>query len=58
MAKGAVEVTLLLVLLELHAITEELFSLLTIIMLAYILIVPKLMQRSLRKKQGDEPADT
>ena len=58
MAKGAVEVALLLVLLELHAITEELFSLLTIIMLAYILMVPKLMERSLRKKQEDEPADT
>ncbi len=51
------EVALLLVLLELNAITEELFSLLTIIMLAYILIAPKLMERSLRKKHDDEPAD-
>ena len=58
MAKGAVEVALLLVLLELNAITEELFSLLTIIMMAYILIVPKLMERSLRKKDEDEPANT
>ena len=48
---------LLLALLELNAITEELFSLLTIIMLAYILMAPKLMERSLRKKQEDEPAD-
>ena len=58
MAKGAVEVALLLVLLELNAITEELFSLLTIVMLAFILIVPKLMERSLRKKHEAEPADT
>ena len=61
MAKGAMEVALLLVLLvllELNAITEELFSLLTIVMLAFILIVPKLMERSLRKKHEAEPADT
>ena len=58
MAKGAVDVALLLVLLELNAITEELFSLLTIVMLAFILIVPKLMERSLRKKHEAEPADT
>ena len=57
MAKGAVEVALLLVLLELHAISEELFSLLTIVMLAYIFIVPKLMERSLRKTREDEPPE-
>ena len=57
MAKGAVEVALLLALLELNAIAGELFSLLTIIMLAYILMAPKLMERSLRKKQEDEPGD-
>ena len=57
MAKGAVDVALLLALLELNAITEELFSLLTIIMLVYNLMAPKLIERSLRKKQEDEPAD-
>ena len=57
MAKGAVEVALLLVLLELHAITEELFSLLTIVMLAFIFIAPKLMERSFRKRREQEPPE-
>ena len=40
MAKGAVEIALLLVLLEVEAITPEIFSLITIIMLAYIFLMP------------------
>ena len=40
MAKGVVEVALLLVMLEVGAISQELFSLLTIIMLGFIFLVP------------------
>ena len=47
----------LLVLLELNAISEQLFSLLTIIMLAYIFIAPKLIERSFRKTPEEEPPE-
>ena len=40
MAKGVVEVALLLVMLDVGAIPQELFSLLTIIMLGFIFLVP------------------
>ena len=40
MAKGVVEIALLLVLLDVEAITPEIFSLAMIIMLAYILVMP------------------
>lgn len=43
MAKGVVEVALLLVMLEADVISQEVFSLLTVIMLGFIFLVPPLM---------------
>lgn len=57
MESSLLALVILLVLLELHAISEELFSLLTIVMIAYIFIVPKLMERSFRKKAEEEPTE-
>ena len=56
MAKGVVEVALLLVMLEVGAISQELFSLLTIIMLGFLLLVPPLIGLAVsRARVADDP---
>ena len=56
MAKGVVEVALLLVMLDVGAISQELFSLLTIIMLVFIFVVPPFIGLAMnRAKVGAEP---
>ena len=57
MEDSLLPLAVLLVLLELNAISEQLFSLLTIIMLAYIFIAPKLIERSFRKTREEEPPE-
>ena len=56
MAKGGVEVALLLVMLDAGAISQELFSLLTIIMLGFIFLVPVIIGLAVgRARVGEEP---
>ena len=57
MEDSLLPLAVLLVLLELNAISEQLFSLLTIVMLAFIFIAPKLMEWSFRKRREQEPPE-
>ena len=58
MAKGVVEIALLLLMLEAGAITQEIFSLLIIIMLAFIFVVPSFMGASIRRAKVREKSVT
>lgn len=49
MAKGVAEIALLLVLLETGIIGEDIFSLLVLIMVAYILLTPPIINTSIQK---------
>ena len=56
MAKGVVEIALLLVMVEEGAITKELFSLFTIIMLGFILVVPQAISFTVKRARvGERP---
>jgi len=54
MAKGVVEIALLLVMLNMGAISPELFSLLTVIMLAFIFLVPPIIGLAIRETKTSE----
>ena len=54
MAKGVVEIALLLVMLNMEAISRELFSLLTLIMLCFIFLVPPIMGVAVRQTKTSE----
>lgn len=56
MGKGVVEIALLLVMLNINAISAELFSLLTLIMLCFIFLVPPLMGVAIRRADATERA--
>lgn len=56
MGKGVVEIALLLVMLNINAISRELFSLLTLIMLCFIFLVPPLMGVTIRRAGATEKA--
>jgi len=47
MGKGVVEIALLVVMLNMGAISQELFSLLVLIMICYLLIVPQVLGRAI-----------
>jgi Kef-type K+ transport system membrane component KefB len=47
MGKGVVEIALLVVMLNMGAISQELFSLLVLIMICYLLIVPPVLSRAI-----------
>jgi Kef-type K+ transport system membrane component KefB/CBS domain-containing protein len=51
MGKGVVEIALLVVMLNLGAISQELFSLLILIMICYLLIVPPVMGRAIDRAE-------
>ncbi|MFQ6026899.1 MAG: cation:proton antiporter [Dehalococcoidia bacterium] len=52
MSKGVVEVAVLLVMLEVGVISQEMFSLLAIIMLAYIFVIPPIIAFAVRRDQS------
>lgn len=54
MGKGAVEIALLLVMLEMNAISPELFSLLTLIMVCFIVLVAPAMGIAMRRARASE----
>jgi Kef-type K+ transport system membrane component KefB len=54
MAKGVVEIALLLVMLNMGAISRELFSLLTVIMLGFIFLVPPMIGLAIRETRTSE----
>lgn len=56
MAKGVIEVALLLVMLEADIITQELFSLLTIIMLGFMLVMPSVIGLGVSQARVKEKA--
>ena len=58
MAKGVVEIALLLLMLKAGAITQEIFSLLIIIMLAFILVIPSFMGAAIRRAKVGESSVT
>ncbi len=55
MAKGVAEIALLLVLLQHGDITDEVFSLIVLVMLIYILVVPPILDFTIRRSR--EPVD-
>lgn len=56
MAKGVVEIALLLAILEASAISQDLFSLVTIIMLVYILVAPLAINSAVKRaKEAKDP---
>ena len=56
MGKGVVEIALLLVMLNIDAISAELFSLLTVIMLCFIFLVPPVIGLAIRRAGAGEKA--
>ena len=56
MGKGVAEIALLLVLLETHVIGEDVFSLLTIIMFGYILLMPPIIGMAVGRARMPEEA--
>lgn len=54
MAKGVVEIALLLVMLNMGAISPELFSLLTVVMLGFIFLVPPIIGLAIRETKTSE----
>ncbi len=56
MAKGVVEIALLLAILETGAISQELFSLVTMIMLVYIFVTPLVINSAVKRaKEAKDP---
>ena len=58
MAKGVAEIALLLVLRESGLIGADVFSLLVLIMLGYILLMPPIIGRALGRAEATEPSAT
>lgn len=57
MGKGVVEIALLVVMLNMEAISQEIFSLLVLIMICYLLIVPPVLGRAIDRAERVEPGD-
>ena len=55
MAKGVAEIALLLILLETGVIGHDIFSLLVLIMFAYILLTPQAIDSAISKTKDSEP---
>ena len=55
MAKGVAEIALLLILLETGVIGQDVFSLLVLIMFAYILLTPQAIDSAVSKAKDSEP---
>lgn len=58
MGKGVAEIALLVVMLNMGAISQELFSLLILIMICFLLIVPPIMGRAIARAEHIDGAKT